>query len=237
MSVANVGLDQAVGLSGLRASARQANQDFEQLVQSLKSGNLSAAQQAYNSFQQIQPGQATSAATPAAGVAATSAATPAATPVAADWSALGQALQSGSLSSAQGALGKLQQDGQSAWQAHVQNARMVYALMQGVQGAAATSGQTSASPVQSDLNALSQALQSGDTSGAQKLLAQLEQDLQTTGQASGQPHGGHHHHRHGGLSGLNAASGTPGTTPLSAASPTSTAATGAASSTVTGAVG
>jgi hypothetical protein len=60
-------------------------------------------------------------------------------------------------------------------------------------------------------------LQSGDTSAAQKLLAQLQQDLQ----ASGQNNGAHHHHyHHGGFSSANANSaymtnmsvGSPGST-------------------------
>lgn len=235
MSVSSVGLDQSVGTSALRSSVRQAHRDFDQLVQSLQSGNLSAAQQAYTSFQQIQAGQTSSTPTQTGAVAATTAANP----VASDWSALGQALQSGSLSSAQGALGTLQQDAQAAWQSHLQqkaqNAQSVYALLQGTQGAMAMSGATStASAVQSDLNALTQALQSGDTSGAQKLLAQLEQDLQTSGQASGQNYGGHRHHHHGGFSGLNASSAYPTTTPVTSASPTPTGATGVASSGGTG---
>ena len=201
MNISSVGLDPSVGISGSRSSLRQADQSFDQLFQSLQSGNLAGAQQAYNSFQQIQAGLTGSSTTPTSVTSAT-----AANPVATDWSALGQALQSGSLSSAQGALGKLEQDAQVVWQSHLQqqaqNAQSVYALMQ----SAAISGTTSASasanptpasnPVQNDLNALSQALQSGDTASAQKLLAQLEQDLQTSSQASGQSYGGHHHHHH-----------------------------------------
>ena len=245
MSVSSVGFDQSVGSSGGRSSVRQANQDFDQLFQSLQSGNLNAAQQAYSSFQQIQAGQTSSTPSQTNTVAAATSANPVAT----DWSALGQALQSGSLSSAQTALGKLQQDAQTVWQSHLQqetqNAQSVYALMQSNQGSAATSGITSAasapstaSPVQNDLNALNQALQSGDTTGAQKLLAQLEQDLQASGQGSGQGsgqiHGGHHHHHHGGFSGLNASSGYATTPPATSVSSTPIGSTGATSSSGTG---
>jgi len=233
MSVSSVGLDPATGLSGWRSSVRQANQDFEQLFQSLQTGDLNAAQQAYANFQQVQAGLTSSAATQTSTAAAPT------NPVAADWTALGQALQSGSLTSAQGALGKLQQDAQTVWQSHLQqeaqNAQSVYALMQSVQGAAATSGATPAStqstitPVQNDLNALSQALQSGDTSSAQKLLAQLEQDLQ----ASGQSYAGHRRHHHHGFSGQNVAS-YPGTTPSAAALPAAVASTSAANGGGTG---
>jgi len=237
MTISSVGLDQSVGSSSSRSAIRQAHQDFDQLFQSLQAGNLNAAQQAYNSFQQIQTGLANSAASSSNAVGG---ATPTATtnPVTADWTALGQALQSGSLSSAQSALGQLQQDAKTAWQSHLQqeaqNAQSVYALMQSVEGASSPTGAMAASPssaanpVQNDLNSLTQALQSGDTAGAQKLLAQLEQDLQSSGQASGQNVGQHHHHHHhGGSSGVNVASGSAASTPV--ASISSAGSTGATS--------
>ena len=225
MSISSVALDPSAGTSGWRSSIRQAGQDFNQLVQALQSGDLAAAQQAYGSFQQIQAGQ-TSVTTPASTVAATTTTNP----VASDWSAMGQALQSGSLSSAQGALGQLQQDAQSAWQTRLQqqaqNAQAVYALMQSPQGATAASGtaQAPGTAVQNDLNALSQALQSGDSASAQTLLAQLQQDLQT----SGQYYGGHHHHHHGHPA-ATAPTAAAGTT-----SPGATTATGSASGSGTG---
>ena len=191
MNVTNVGLDQGLGTSGWRGSVHQAKQDFGLLVQALQNGNLAAAQQAYDAFQQIQPGPA----------APSSSAGAAASPVAADWSALGSALNSGSLSSAQAALGKLQQDAAAAWQSHRQqdaaNAQSVYALLDSVQGSATASG-----AVQKDLSSLSQALQAGDTGTAQKVLAQLEQDLKLSGQGGA---GLHHHHHHGGFAANGAA--------------------------------
>ena len=232
MSVSSIGLDPAAGLSGMRSAVRQANKDFDQLVQSLQNGNLGAAQQAYSSFQQVQAGLTSRAATQASAGSSTTAANP----VTADWSALGQALQSGSLSSARDAFGKLQQDAQAAWQSQmqqkVQNAQSVYELMQGAQGAAApgvtpaTSSQPAAGSVQNDLNALNQALQSGDLSVLQKLLAQLQQDLQASGQTSGQNNGGHHHHHHGGFSSVNPASAYQANVPASSMPAGSTGATG-----------
>jgi len=247
MSVASVGLDtsQSVRSSSVRSSIHQARQDFDQLYQALQSGNLGAAQQAYTSFQQVQAGLTSSSAT-----AATSAtATTTSNPIAADWSALGQTLQSGSLSSAQDALSKLGQDAQTAWQTHVQqetqNAESVYALMQSTQGTTATaavtptatssSTQAATGSVQNDLNALNQTLQSGDTTAAQKLLAQLVQDLQASNQASGQGSGGHHHHHHGGLAGTNTASSAYGST--AAATPTSSTSTGTTAGTSSNATG
>ena len=251
MSVSNVSLDTAVGTSNLHSTVRQARQDFEQLFQSLQSGDLAAAQQAYNSVQQLQAGQTGSTTTQTGTSAGT---TSTASPVATDWSSLGQALQAGNLSSAQTTLTQLETDAQTVWQAHIQQeaqtAQSVYALMQSAQGAATTTGTPSAAttvaatPVQTDLTALGQALQSGDTSSAQTLLAKLVQDLQTSGQASGQSYGGHHHHHHGGLNATTtttAVGSTSGTTSTTAtgASPTlaTVGSTSATSSTATGTAG
>jgi hypothetical protein len=234
MSISSVSLDQGMGSSLGRSSVRQARQDFDQLFQALQSGDLATAQQAYGNFQQIQTGLTDPSATAATAVSAASTANP----VLSDWSALGQALQAGSLSSAQSALGKLEQDASTAWQSRIQNAQSVYALMQGSQPTAVTSGATAvnatsqATPVQNDLSSLSQALQSGDSSAAQKLLAQLEQDLQASEQSSGGHH--HHHHHGGGLSGLNAASAYSST--ASSGSTAATGSTGATASIGTGAV-
>jgi DNA-binding FadR family transcriptional regulator len=229
MSVSSVSLSQGATptVSNGRSSIRQERQDFDQLYQALQSGNLSAAQQAYGDFQKVQASLA-SASTETSGT--TTASTTKA--VKTDWTALGQALQTGSLTGAQDALGKLLQDAQAALQSRhqleAQNAQSVYALMHGVQGASGTSTATatnasaSTGSVQNDLNALSQALRSGDTASAQKLLAQLEQDLQASGQSNGGHH--HHHHHHGGFSRVDASSA------YTAASATGTGSTSAASS-------
>jgi hypothetical protein len=71
-------------------------QDFSQLVSSLKSGNLSGAQQAYSALGQLQSNGQGPSANPNS-------------PVSQALSELGQALQSGSLSGAQQALSTLQQ--------------------------------------------------------------------------------------------------------------------------------
>src|ERR1035437_5083216 len=210
MSVTSIGLDpsQSLGASSVRSSIHQARQDLDQIYQALQSGNLSAAQQAYSSFQQIQAGLATSSTTPTTSATASAATNP----VVADWSALGQTLQSGSLTSAQDAFSKLGQDAQATWQTHLQqetqNAESIYALMKSAQGTTATSAVTPAATstgaqsatgsVQNDLNALNQSLQSGDSTAAQKLLTQLVQDLQASNPSSGQNGGGHHHHHHHG---------------------------------------
>jgi hypothetical protein len=185
MNVNNVGLAQSVGTTDWRSTVRQGRQDFAQIVQALQAGNLGSAQQAYTDFQQLQSGLTS---------AATATASTSASPVVSDWTALGQALQSGTLSSAQDALTKLQQDAQSQWQSQMaqklQDATSVYALLQGNQ-AGSTTGTSGTGSVQNDLKALDAALQSGDTTSAQKLLAQLEQDLLSS--ASQAVHRHHHH--------------------------------------------
>src|ERR1035437_3716183 len=241
MSVTSIGLDpsQSLGSSSARSSIHQARQDLDQIYQALQSGNLGAAQQAYSSFQQIQAGLATSSMTPATSATATATTNP----VVAEWSALGQTLQSGRLPSAQDAFSKLGQDAQAAWQTHLQqetqNAQSVYALMKSAQGTTATSAATSSSAqsatgsVQNDLNALNQSLQSGDTTAAQKLLAQLVQDLQASNPSSGQNGGGHHHHHHhGGFSATNAASAYGSTSTAATTNSASTGTTATTSSSV-----
>ena len=231
---ANPGSTQ-IGAIGGRSTVRQARQDFEQLFQSMQSGNLSAAQQAYADLQQLRTAAVGSATASAGSTAATdnsTAATASATanPVITDWTALGQALQSGSLSTAQDALSKLKQDATTQWQSEMQNAKATYALMQGT-----ASGNTSTSAVgavsndvQTDLNNLSQSLQSGDTAGAQKLLAKLEQDLQSSGQSTQMGH--HHHHHHGGFASQSQASSYAANAVTPTAATASTASTASSGS-------
>ncbi len=88
-----------------------------------------------------------------------------------DFGAIGSALQSGNLSTAQSALA---------------------AFQQAVQGSSQTSSSQpfgSNSQANSDYQTLVSSLQSGDLSSAQKAFASLQTDLQAT-------HKGHHHHRH-----------------------------------------
>jgi hypothetical protein len=74
-------------------------QAFGQLVNALRSGNLTAAQNAYSAFTQAQPGQGSG-------------------PLAQAISQIGDALQAGDMGKAQQALASLQQQVQSAKGAH-----------------------------------------------------------------------------------------------------------------------
>ena len=214
-SVSSISLANQTSAVG-QSTFRQARQDFEQIFQSVQTGNLSSAQQAYNDLQQLRS-NATPTTTPATG----STAAAASNSIVSDWNALGQALGSGSLSSAQDALTKLKQDAVAQWQAQIQNAQAAYAL---ISGSFTTSAATTApNAVQTDLTNLQASLQAGDTAGAQKLLAQLQQDLQSSAQgAQFAPH--HHHHHHRGIANETAAA------PTVAAAPTPTTASSGTSS-------
>ncbi len=87
-----------------------------------------------------------------------------------DFKALGQALQSGDLKSAQGAFQALENDIQQS-QAAMQS------------GSAAQSN-----PIAQDMNTIQQALQSGNLDAAKQAFQDLQQKLAA--------HHGHHHHHH-----------------------------------------
>ncbi len=89
---------------------------------------------------------------------------------------LSQSLNAGDLASAQKSFAAVQQDLQS-----VQSAQ---------QSSQSTDSTKSTNSISTDIQGLSQSLNSGDLTGAQKALAALQQDLQTA-QAT---HGHHHHH-------------------------------------------
>ena len=92
-----------------------------------------------------------------------------------DLQALGQALSSGNLSAAQGAFASLMKELHGLRQPQIQ-----------------PTGQStlnSLNSVQSALQALGQALSSGNLSAAQSAFATLQQDMQNAAQA-------HHHHHH-----------------------------------------
>ena len=246
MSIASINNDPAsVGSTGatqsssnVRSSVREARRDFDELYTALKNGNLAAAQGAYGSFQQVQAGLAG-----ASSPTTTAGATSGATAVQTDWAALGQALQAGSLADSRDALGKLEQDAQSAWQSQLQqstqNAQTVYELMQGAlaNGSTATAGTTQTSHAQPNdllnyLGALGQNLVGSDSSSTQDLLNQLVQQLMDAEHLLADGNGGHHHHHHHHAE-LNAANdaavgaATTSATTVSGATTTGTAAVAA----------
>jgi hypothetical protein len=92
------------------------------------------------------------------------------------------------MSSAQSALTTLQSDMQTASAGYSPDST---SPASGVAGATAAAG----SP-KTDLDALFQAVKSGDMSGAQAALAQFKTDVQSTAQKAGAQQHHHHHHHH-----------------------------------------
>ncbi|HEX5392168.1 MAG TPA: hypothetical protein VFW68_02750 [Rhodocyclaceae bacterium] len=211
MTVSNIATSNAssVGQSNWKSTIQQGREDFQQLLQAMQAGDVSAAQQSYAALQQLTtPASSTSTDSSGTGVNAATATSQSTAmggnAVLSDWNQLGQALQSGNTSSAQSAFSQLQKDLQAAaGQGHhhhhqaISQAQSVYSAMgdgdgddkvRATSGATGTLGTTGASgkgALQSDLSAAQQALQSGDTQAAQNLLAKLQQDLVASG-----------HHRH-----------------------------------------
>jgi hypothetical protein len=104
MSISSVTSSLATGLSQANPPNlfKQLQQDFKQLNESLQSGDLSGAQQAYTSIQKLMGNDVTASQTQASGSTAN--------PVQNDFAAPGQALQSGDLSTTQSAFTQLQQN-------------------------------------------------------------------------------------------------------------------------------
>lgn len=183
--------DTSLGQTSWRGLRREAAQDFNDLFQALQQSNLGGAQQAYAALQQLgqsagaasgqsTAGNTSATTTSAAGASGASSSSPLAAAVA-DWGALGQALQSGNLSSAQSAFGKVEQDLLAMKQARSGHA--AHGGLPGL-GAQGDSSQVQAqaelvAKVKADIESINKALKSGDNNSAQDLLGQLEQDLQS----------------------------------------------------------
>jgi hypothetical protein len=111
MSVSAVSSSSSVTQTDSRSLVNQFKQDFKQLASSLQSGDLTGAQQAYAALQQLQQSNQ-SGGQSSNGQQASSTNNP----IQNDFAALGSALQSGDLSSAQSAFSQLQTDMKAAVQ-------------------------------------------------------------------------------------------------------------------------
>jgi len=153
---------------------QQIRKDFNQLASALQSGDLSGAQSAYSSIQQLlQDNQSSSNSTTGSNGSSS---------IQNDFATLGQALQSGDLSQAQSAFSQLQSDFKAASQS-------AQALPQGEDQYVVSSSQQGlsvAQQVQQDYAQLASSLQAGDLSGAQSAFASLQQALQRQGASSTQ---------------------------------------------------
>lgn len=154
----------------------QIRQGFKDLASALQSGDLTAAQTAFASLQQLLPnssaGNQTQNGQQGSGQ----------NPFATDFSALAKALQSGDLSAAQTAFAKLQQDTQSVQGHHHHHHHKASASTQSTASTTSSSsvGSTAGSgqnQFATDFSALGQALQSGNLSQAQAAFAKLQQDM------------------------------------------------------------
>lgn len=166
---------QAYQTSG-QNNLKQIRQDFQDLASALQSSDLTGAQKAITDLQQLMPNSSASNQTPNA--------------FATDLNTLGQALQSGNVSDAQADFAKLQQDAQSVQGHHHHHHHNPSASAQSTTGIQTQNGQQGGgqNPFSTDLNAVGQALQSGDLPDAQAAFAKLQQDMQSVQ--------GHHYYNH-----------------------------------------
>jgi outer membrane protein assembly factor BamD (BamD/ComL family) len=161
-------------ISETQNNFQQMSKYFNQLGQTLQSGDLSGAQSAFSSLQQLLP---SSSANQAQTTQQTNQST-----FTTDINALGQALQSGDLSKAQDAFAKLQQDMQAAQKGHHRHHHKADNSQNSVSTSTSSSASNQTNGMQANFqqmstyfNQLGQALQSGDLSGAQKAFASLQQ--------------------------------------------------------------
>ena len=193
-----------------QSKSAQFQQDFQDLTSALQSSDLTGAQKAITDLQQLMPDSSASNQTPNA--------------FPTDLNAVGQALQSGNVSDAQVDFAKLQQDVQSAQGHHHHHHRQdnVSASTQSTAGIQTDNGQggSSQNPLSTDLNAVAQALQSGNLSDAQDAFAKLQQDMMSV-------QGHHHYHHH------NASADAQGTSPATSGSSEGTGNAGSSVNTTT----
>ncbi len=154
---------------------QEIKQDFQQLASALQSGNLSGAQSAYSNIQQLLQGNQGSS------TSNTSSTSTGSNTLQNDFLALGQALQSGDLSTAQSAFAQLQSDFQAS--------RQSSGASPGAQGPAqgptqgddqyvASQGQNPVEQALQDYTQLASDLQSGNLTGAQSDFTNLQQLVQ-----------------------------------------------------------
>ena len=173
---------QTIGQSNVK---QQRAQDYQALADDLQSGNLSGAQNAFSSLQQLLSDftPATASLNQSSDATTSSGTSSDTSPITTNLTALGQALQAGDLSGAQSDFQKLTQDLQSMGAGHHHHHHHK------TSAGADDANSTSTNPINTDLTSLGQALQSGDLTVAQNSFSQLQQDMQALGQ-------GHHSHQH-----------------------------------------
>jgi len=152
---------------------QEIKQDFRQLASALQSGDLSGAQSAYSSIEQVLGANS--------GSSASTTSSSGSSTLQNDFAALGQALQSGDLSTAQSAFSQLQSDFQSARQSS--GAQFGAPAQTPAQGndqyvSSASQGQNPIEEAVQDYTQLASDLQSGNLTGAQSDYSNLQQLVQ-----------------------------------------------------------
>ena len=184
MSIPNISSSsdyyQRFSINGSDSLRQQGQQDFKSLADALRSGDLSGAQSAFASLLSLLPNSSSSAnsKTQSEAISSASSSSNGASSIISDLSALGQALQSSDLTGAQNDFLKLMQDMQSIGRGHHHHHK-TSASSQDTTNAAETGSSTGTNSVETDLAALSQALQSGDLKSAGNAYSQLTRDMQT----------------------------------------------------------
>jgi hypothetical protein len=146
---------------------QEIKQDFEQLSSALQSGNLSDAQSAYSSIQQLLQGSQGSSLNGNSTDPTT---------LQTDFATLGQALQGGNLNQAQTAFTQLESDFQANRQST--GGAGATAPPQDLYVPSQSQQQTPAQQAQQDYTQLANALQSGSLTNAQSAYAALQQLVQ-----------------------------------------------------------
>jgi hypothetical protein len=174
--------------NGSSSLKQQGQQDFQSLADALQSGDLSGAQSAFASLMQLLPNSSSSATsqTQSATISSSSSTSNGTSSITNDLSALGQALQSGVLTGAQNDFSKLMQDTQAIGGSshHHHHHHKVSASSQDATNTSTTGSSTDTNSIATDLNALGQALQSGDLKSAGNAYSQLTQDMQSMKQGN-----------------------------------------------------
>jgi hypothetical protein len=173
---------QNYSLNGSDSLKQKSQQDIKSLANALQSNDLSGAQNAFASLLQLLSTASSSAnSQKQSTTVSASGSSNGTSSITNDLSTLGQAIQSGNLTSAQNDFSKLMQDMQAIGGGHHHHHHhKMSASTQDTTTAAATGASTGTNSLANDLATLGQALQSGDLKSAGNAYSQLTQDMQST---------------------------------------------------------
>jgi hypothetical protein len=173
---------QNYSLNGSDSLKQKSQQDIKSLANALQSNDLSGAQNAFASLLQLLSTASSSAnSQKQSTTVSASGSSNGTSSITNDLSTLGQAIQSGNLTSAQNDFSKLMQDMQAIGGGHHHHHHhKMSASTKDTTTAAATGASTGTNSLANDLAILGQALQSGDLKSAGNAYSQLTQYMQST---------------------------------------------------------